>query len=220
MLARPLTAQLQSKSIKQSIISGIARDFNLTPVLAEAYFSQISDYFVHHAEVQLGAVQCYYLEVEENEPAGKPLALCKKVSVKLEANTTPIECETHHAERQGRSYFETRQEPSGEFIPYPSRFMVIASRFTVLSACSNYRGLGITAGINPEWRCPTHDRVLRMRIHTAIEFGSREHVPQGPIPELTPTTRAAVNTATVTAIPAAETRLTLTSAIALSGRNP
>ena len=54
-LDQPLTARLQSKSVKQSIISSIARDFNLTPILAEAYFSQISDYFLQHAELQLGA---------------------------------------------------------------------------------------------------------------------------------------------------------------------
>jgi hypothetical protein len=83
MLDQPLTARLQSKSVKQSIIASIARDFNLTPILAEAYFSQISDYFLQHAEVQLGAGQCHYLAVDENEPAGKPIALCKKVSVKL-----------------------------------------------------------------------------------------------------------------------------------------
>ena len=83
MLDQPLSDRLQSKSVKQSIISSIARDFNLTPILAEAYFSQISDYFLHHAEVELGAGQFHYLAVEENEPAGKPIALCKKVSVKL-----------------------------------------------------------------------------------------------------------------------------------------
>jgi hypothetical protein len=83
MLDQPLTARLQSKSVKQSIISSIARDFNLTPILAEAYFSQISDYFLQHAELELGAGQCHYLAVDENEPAGKPIALCKKVSVKL-----------------------------------------------------------------------------------------------------------------------------------------
>ncbi len=83
MLDQPLSARLQSKSVKQSIISSIARDFNLTPILAEAYFSQISDYFLQHAEVQLGSGQCQYLAVDENEPAGKPIALCKKISVKL-----------------------------------------------------------------------------------------------------------------------------------------
>ena len=83
MLDQPLSARLESKTVRQSIVSRIAKDFNLTPILAEAYFSQISDYFLQHAEVQLGAGQCHYLAVEENEPAGKPIALCKKVSVKL-----------------------------------------------------------------------------------------------------------------------------------------
>ncbi len=83
MLDQPLSGRLQSKSVKQSIVSTIARDFSLTPVLAEAYFSQISNYFLHYAEVELGAGQFPYLAVDENEPAGKPIALCKKVSVKL-----------------------------------------------------------------------------------------------------------------------------------------
>jgi hypothetical protein len=83
MLDQPLSDRLQSKSVKQSIISSIARDFNLTPILAEAYFSQISDYFAQHAELDLRSGQLQYLAVEENEPPGKPIALCKKVSVKL-----------------------------------------------------------------------------------------------------------------------------------------
>lgn len=83
MLDQLLSDRLQSKSVKQSIISSIARDFNLTPILAEAYFSQISEYFAQHAELDLRSGQLQYLAVEENEPAGKPIALCKKVSVKL-----------------------------------------------------------------------------------------------------------------------------------------
>ena len=83
MLDQLLSDRLQSKSVKQSIISSIARDFNLTPILAEAYFSQISAYFAQHAELDLRSGQLQYLAVEENEPAGKPIALCKKVSVKL-----------------------------------------------------------------------------------------------------------------------------------------
>ena len=46
MLDQRLSDRLQTKSVKQSIVSSIARDFNLTPILAEAYFSQISDYFL------------------------------------------------------------------------------------------------------------------------------------------------------------------------------
>ena len=83
MLDQQLTKRLQTKSVKQSIITSLAKDFNLTPILAEAYFSQISNYFLQHAEVELTVGQIHYLAIDENEPAGKPLALCKKVSVKL-----------------------------------------------------------------------------------------------------------------------------------------
>ena len=78
-----LSQRLQSKTVKQSIIRNIAKDFNLTPILAEAYFTQISDYFVRHAELTLSTGQLQYLAVDENEPAGKPIALCRKVPVRL-----------------------------------------------------------------------------------------------------------------------------------------
>lgn len=38
--------RLKSKNVKAAIIQKIIEDFNLTPILAEAYFSQISSYFV------------------------------------------------------------------------------------------------------------------------------------------------------------------------------
>lgn len=78
-----LVARLQSKSVKNSIINNIAKDFNLTPILAEAYFTQIKDYFLKHADVQLSSGQIHYLAISDNEPAGRPVALCKKVSVSL-----------------------------------------------------------------------------------------------------------------------------------------
>ena len=37
--------RLKSKTVKNSIINNIARDFNLTPIFAEAYFNQINDLF-------------------------------------------------------------------------------------------------------------------------------------------------------------------------------
>lgn len=82
-LDQGLSHRLQSKTVRQSIITSIAKDFNLTPILAEAYFSQISDYFLRHAELTLSTGQMQYLAVEENEPAGKPIALCRKVPVRL-----------------------------------------------------------------------------------------------------------------------------------------
>jgi hypothetical protein len=83
MVAQSLADRLTAKSVKQSIITNISKDFNLTPLLAEAYFNQIKEYFLHHAEIDLSSGQLHYLAIDENEPAGKPITLCKKVSVKL-----------------------------------------------------------------------------------------------------------------------------------------
>ncbi len=82
-LDQSLSHRLETKTVRQSIIGSIARDFNLTPILAEAYFNQISDYFLRHAELNLSAGQLQYLAVDEHEPPGKPLALCTKVPVHL-----------------------------------------------------------------------------------------------------------------------------------------
>jgi hypothetical protein len=75
--------RLASKSVRQSIIMKLGRDFNLTPILAEAYFNQVQEYFLAHGQIDLATGQLHYLAIDENEPAGKPVALCKKVSVKL-----------------------------------------------------------------------------------------------------------------------------------------
>ncbi|NOG44600.1 MAG: hypothetical protein HND50_22350, partial [Calditrichaeota bacterium] len=41
-----LTKRLHSKSVKNAIVNNISHDFNLTPILAEAYFNQIKNYFL------------------------------------------------------------------------------------------------------------------------------------------------------------------------------
>lgn len=78
-----LSVRLKSKSIKNSIVNSIASDFNLTPILAEAYFNQIKNYFVDHTNLNLSSGQIHYLAIDDREPAGKPVALCKKRSVSL-----------------------------------------------------------------------------------------------------------------------------------------
>ena len=45
--------RLGSKTAKAAIIQKIAADFNLMPIIAEAYYKQISSYFEQHADVQL-----------------------------------------------------------------------------------------------------------------------------------------------------------------------
>ena len=83
-----LADRLKSKSVKNAIINDIANDFNagarpLTPILAEAYFNQIKNHFLKHAELNLTSGQMQYLAIDDREPAGKPVSLCKKVSVAL-----------------------------------------------------------------------------------------------------------------------------------------
>ena len=45
--------RLESKNARAAIIQKIAADFNLMPIIAEAYYQQISSYFAQHADVQL-----------------------------------------------------------------------------------------------------------------------------------------------------------------------
>lgn len=52
--------RLQSKNVKNAIIQRIAQDFNLTPIIAEAYFRQISAYFNEHLNIKLTSGQIAY----------------------------------------------------------------------------------------------------------------------------------------------------------------
>jgi len=78
-----LAKRLNSKSVRNAIINSISHDFNLTPILAEAYFTQIKNYFTEHANLDLASGQLQYLAIDDREPAGKPVSLCKKISVRL-----------------------------------------------------------------------------------------------------------------------------------------
>jgi hypothetical protein len=78
-----LVKRLHSKSVKNAIVNNISHDFNLTPILAEAYFNQIKNYFLEHADISLSSGQMQYLAIDDREPAGKPVSLCKKISVRL-----------------------------------------------------------------------------------------------------------------------------------------
>ncbi len=73
-----LSKRLHSKSVKNAIVNNISHDFNLTRILAEAYFSQIKNYFLEHADISLSSGQMQYLAVDDRERAGKPVTLCKK----------------------------------------------------------------------------------------------------------------------------------------------
>ena len=75
--------RLRDKSAREAIIHSIGRDFNLTPILAQAYFSQVSTYFSQHADITLNTGEVSYEAVSAQEPAGKHIALASRVSVRL-----------------------------------------------------------------------------------------------------------------------------------------
>ncbi len=70
---RQLAQRLKSKSVKNAIIGQISEAFNLTPLLAEAYFNQIKGYFLEHADISLDSGQLHYLAIDDREAAGKPV---------------------------------------------------------------------------------------------------------------------------------------------------
>jgi hypothetical protein len=86
--------RLESKTARAAIIQKIATDFNLMPIIAEAYYKQISSYFVQHADIELTSGQICYEAVAANEPAGKHIALTRKVSCRLTLNDVNTDFET------------------------------------------------------------------------------------------------------------------------------
>ena len=60
--------RLESKNARAAIIQKISADFNLMPLVAEAYYKQISSYFAQHADVQLTSGQICYEAVADDEP--------------------------------------------------------------------------------------------------------------------------------------------------------
>ncbi len=75
--------RLESKNAKNAIIQKLANDFNLTPIIAEAYYSQVSHYFSEHSNVKLSSGEISYEAVSAEEPAGKHIRLTRKVTLKL-----------------------------------------------------------------------------------------------------------------------------------------
>lgn len=78
------TARLAAKDAESAIVARIGADFNLTPVLARAYYEQMARYFAEYGQVPTQPGELCYLAVEAEEPPGKPIAACRKVQVHLE----------------------------------------------------------------------------------------------------------------------------------------
>jgi len=78
------TARLAAKDAESAIVARICEDFNLTPVLARAHYEQMARYFAEYGQVPARPGELCYLAVASEEPAGKPIAACRKVQVRLE----------------------------------------------------------------------------------------------------------------------------------------
>jgi hypothetical protein len=75
--------RLQSKDARNAIIQKLAHDFNLTPIIAEAYYQQFTYYFQQHANISLSSGEIAYEAVAAEEPAGKHIRLTRKITIRL-----------------------------------------------------------------------------------------------------------------------------------------
>lgn len=78
------TQRLAAKDAESAIVARICEDFNLTPVLAKAHYDQMARYFSDYGQVPARPGELCYLALSMDEPAGKPISMCRKVEVRLE----------------------------------------------------------------------------------------------------------------------------------------
>jgi biotin operon repressor len=75
--------RLKYKNAQNAIIQRLAADFNLTPIIAEAFYQQFTQYFDEHANIKLSSGEIAYEAVSANEPAGKHIRIARKLTVRL-----------------------------------------------------------------------------------------------------------------------------------------
>jgi len=75
--------RLESKHARNAIVQKLSVDFNLTPIIAEAFYQQITLYFQEHANISLSSGEIAYEAVAAEEPAGRHIRLTRKVTVRL-----------------------------------------------------------------------------------------------------------------------------------------
>lgn len=75
--------RLKSKHSRNAIIQKLSNDFNLTTIIAEAYYQQFTQYFKEHANIKLSSGEVAYEAVAATEPAGKHIRLTQKLTVRL-----------------------------------------------------------------------------------------------------------------------------------------
>lgn len=75
--------RLESKNARNAIVQKLSSDFNLTPIIAEAFYQQFTLYFEEHANIKLSDGEIAYQAVAAEEPAGKHIRLTRKITTKL-----------------------------------------------------------------------------------------------------------------------------------------
>jgi len=86
--------RLESKHARNAIVQKLSADFNLTPIIAEAFYQQIACYFQEHANISLSSGDIAYEAVAAEEPAGKHIRLTRKVTVRLKLYDFNTDLET------------------------------------------------------------------------------------------------------------------------------
>lgn len=72
-----------SKNARNAIVQRLAADFNLTPIIAEAFYEQFSRYYEEHTNISLSSGEVAYEAVAAHEPPGKHIRLAQKITVRL-----------------------------------------------------------------------------------------------------------------------------------------
>ncbi len=67
--------RLESKNARNAIIQKLSQDFNLTPIIAEAFYKQVSIYFQEYSNISFSSGEVSYEAVSSTEPAGKHIRL-------------------------------------------------------------------------------------------------------------------------------------------------
>ena len=86
-------SRLKSKNARNAIIQKLCDDFNLTPIIAEAFYAQFSQYYQAHTNIELSSGQIAYEAVSADEPAGKHIRLARKTTIRLRLYDTSSDFE-------------------------------------------------------------------------------------------------------------------------------
>lgn len=81
-------SRLKVKNSEQAIIQLMAKNFNLAPKVAEAYYSEVKQYFDEHTTDKAKGGEILYEAIDLDEPAGKAIKDSRRRLIKLTFQTT------------------------------------------------------------------------------------------------------------------------------------